>query len=284
MTILAASGRGPPHHIPTEPRMSETTTEPTTDIALDPFGILMTLVIALLTPMFFSVSGGNIRFARLAAVETVDAYRARSHADLIAVAQTVAFGLAALGSLSLSMADDISVSMALRLRGNANACNRSAQQNRQALAKTRPHAQQSQPMAAAEVPSGPAEETMHPEPDVFLNPAAAQVLAEESRTRLGTTNSLPVPPPAQPQSPTRKRHQRMWAIAMAKQAGEITANLRNLPPAERKGATMRAAALGSTAHNLMYGGPAQPLQPGALDHITRSGAGAKQKLSPAPPA
>jgi hypothetical protein len=47
----------------------------------------------------------------MAAIGTVNAYRARNHADLIAIAQIIAFGPAALGSLSLSMADDISLSM-----------------------------------------------------------------------------------------------------------------------------------------------------------------------------
>ena len=59
--------------------------------------------------MFLGISGGDVRLARIAAIQTVTAYRAANDADLIAVAQIIAFGLAALGSLSLSMADDISL-------------------------------------------------------------------------------------------------------------------------------------------------------------------------------
>jgi hypothetical protein len=83
--------------------------------------------------MFLDVSGGDIGFARAAALETVNAYRTRNAADLVSIAQIVAFDLAALGSLSLSMADNLSLSVTLRLRGNANALNRSAEHNRRAL-------------------------------------------------------------------------------------------------------------------------------------------------------
>jgi hypothetical protein len=261
--------------------MTETTTQPTTETPFDPFGILTALITVLLAPMFLGVCCGDIGLARRAAVETVNAYRARNHADLIAVAQIIGFGLAALGSLSLSMADDVSVSMPLRLRGNANACNRAAEQNRRALAKSQasaPLPAQHQPADQSEIPS---EDTPSPRPDVFLPAAAEHLLAAESRARLEQT--LPVPPPAQPttRTPTEKRHQQMWAIAMAKEASEITANLPNLPPAERQEAAIRAGLLSSTAHDLVYGTPVPRRDSGALDHIN---AGAKQPPLSATPA
>jgi hypothetical protein len=45
----------------------------------------------------------------------------------------------------------------------------------------------------------------------------------------------------------------MWAIAMVKEASEITAGILNLPPAERSAAAIRAAALGSAANQLLTG-------------------------------
>jgi hypothetical protein len=119
-------------------------TEPTPDhpteaSTIHPSDGLMALIIALLAPMFLGVTAGDPNLARLAALETVTAYQARNHADLLAIAQIIAYGLAALGSLSLSMDDNISVSMALRLRGNANALNRSAEQNRRTLTNTAPN-------------------------------------------------------------------------------------------------------------------------------------------------
>jgi hypothetical protein len=99
-----------------------------------PSDILLTLIGILLAPVFLAVTNGDLTLARLAALHSINDYRARNQADLIAVAQIVGFGLAALGSLSLSLADDISLSMTLRLRGNAVACNRAAEQNRKARA------------------------------------------------------------------------------------------------------------------------------------------------------
>jgi type IV secretory pathway VirB2 component (pilin) len=118
--------------------MTQTTTQPPPAAATNPGDLLLCLIVTCLAPMFLSVAGGNLDLARLAALETINSYRTRNHADLIAVAQIVAFGLAALFSLSRSMDDGISDNLALRLRGNANALNRSAEQTRRALAETAP--------------------------------------------------------------------------------------------------------------------------------------------------
>jgi hypothetical protein len=111
----------------------------------------MAVIAAFLAPMFLGITSGDVALARLAAVEAVNAYRARDHADLIAIAQIIAYGLAALGSLSLSMEADRSVSMTLRLRGNANALNRSAEQNRRVTRDRRPASHAFATMDAAEV-------------------------------------------------------------------------------------------------------------------------------------
>jgi hypothetical protein len=226
--------------------MTETTT------TQRPFDILLNLIVILLAPMFLGVTAGDVGLARLAALQTVNDYRARNHADLIAVAQIVAFGLAAVGSLSLSLADDISVSMALRLRGNALACNRAAERNRLTLLKARANEPQ------------PAEDEPPPQPDTFLSAAAEQLLADEAQARLDQTNSaIPVPTPAATRTPAEKRHQQMWAIAIAKESSDIAASLQKLPPAERAAAESRVAFLGSTAHDLIYGAPVPLPEPGA---------------------
>jgi hypothetical protein len=126
--------------------MSETitdTTEPPGNAAsgppagFHPVDVLLHVIATFLAPMFLTASGGDIGFARMAAMETVNAYCVRSPADLIPIAQIIAFGLAALGSLSLSMADELSLAMTLRLRGNAIACDRSAERNRRALRESK---------------------------------------------------------------------------------------------------------------------------------------------------
>ena len=217
--------------------------QPGPDVPLNPSDVLMNLIVAFLAPMFLGAAGGDIGFARTAATQTVNAYRTRSHADLVAIAQVIAFGLAALGSLSLSMADDLSLSMILRLRGNANALDRSAERSRRALRESRP----------ANAPPDTAEPDPHPELDapneaaLTAAVAAARQAAADVRTRI-RTQAAPAPatkPAAKP------NHQTTWAIAMADAAEKLTAGIDALPPAERRAASLRAATLASTASTLL---------------------------------
>jgi hypothetical protein len=245
--------------------MTDTTTFPQAEaatgpaFALHPTDVLTTLIVALLAPMFLGVSAGNIDYARMAAFETVNAYRARNHADLLAIAQIVAYGLAALGSLSLSMAGDISLSMTLRLRGNANALGRSAEQNRRAIRESRfdqpaPH-QEDSPDAADTAPD-PVQHQY--EADVAASLAATRKLVTESRSRSQDAELVSTPVPTIQASatlpqPTEQQLQTLWAEAMIDVAGEFSASLLHLPAAERKTAWMRAAALSSCATQLLSG-------------------------------
>jgi hypothetical protein len=268
---------------------------------------LLNLIVAFLAPLFLSASGGDIYFARMAALETVVAYRARNHADLMAIAQVIACGLSALGSLSLAMEDKLSLSMTLRLRGNAVALNRAAEQNRRALRQTCPNINREE---AARVerpfPSEPAEARY--EAEIVANVAAAQKMTAEALARLQTVEpaagqahvaaSSPVaPPPATTPAPTTapaspaivaptapastgaaittpvmtdQHWQAMWASAMTDVAGEFTADLQNLPPAERRIASRRAAALSNCANELIAGDVPPPPRPGDLAAIMRS--------------
>ncbi|MEA2745610.1 MAG: hypothetical protein QOG25_3981 [Acetobacteraceae bacterium] len=242
--------------------MTEIATEVEAEIPLHPSDILMSLIVALLAPMFLCVSAGDIGMARMAAIETVNAYRARNYADLVAVAQIIAFGLAALGSLSLSMDDDISLSMTLRLRGNANALNRSAEQNRRALRESRHDGAATTQTPAMPTPSMPSimDEDRN-EFESFLTPEAEQQLASEAQARLQDPRdtvhqaSIPLLRPNAAPTDAEKRNQAMWAIAMVKESGEIAASIPNLPPSERRAATIRAAALSGCANELLYGPP-----------------------------
>jgi hypothetical protein len=168
----------------------------------DPAGILMRFIIACLTPMFLGVSGGDVAMARMAAEGTVAAYAARNQADLIVIAQIIAFGLAAIGSLSLSMADDLSIAMALRLRGNAIGLNRAAEQNRRALRESQSVAQ-----AQASAPAIPAPPAAAPGDAAQSSAAApgdaahyeAMVRADVAAARKATAEAyqrLQIPRPA----------------------------------------------------------------------------------------
>jgi hypothetical protein len=225
--------------------------------------ILTNLIVAFLAPMFLGASGGDIGFARAAAIETVNAYRTRNHADLVSIAQIIAFGLAALGSLSLSMADDLSLPMILRLRGNANALDRSAERSRRALRESRGdtgsadsgNKRPDQP--EAEIPPG-----ADAPDEAALTAAVAAARQAAANVRARAAAAAPAIPATTRPTATQQHHQTTWAIAMADAAEKLTASIDALPPAERRAASLRAATLASTATSLLSRPPgAQPLDP-----------------------
>ena len=226
-----------------------TTPNPTTGPATTLADIILNLIVTLLAPMFLTAANGDLDFARRAALETINTYRARNHADLIAVAQIIACGLAALGSLSLSMADDIPLSMTLRLRSNANALIRAAQLPRRIL---------------SEDPASQPDQDQDPQFDEATVIAAVQATQQRVAAiqqpnpqqqneppPLAPPQPAPQPTPAQPL--TEQQCHAIWAASMAEVAAEYTASLASLPPRERKHASMRAAALSSTANALLSG-------------------------------
>jgi hypothetical protein len=240
--------------------MTETTTSdpqskpgPDTGTPFHPADILLNLIVTLLAPMFLCASEGDIRFARMAAMETVNGYRAQNHAGLIAVAQIVAFGLAALGSLSLSMADDLSVSMTLRLRGNANALNRSAEQNRRAL--TRPHADDAMPRPN---PAASIDQEDHPQKTEAQKATPAPISNDKA------------PIAAKLLTPQQQQQNRSaWATAITGVAKEFTDSLPFLPPTERKLTESKIAAMGSSVAALLSGKPLPNFRAGPLAGITQ---------------
>jgi hypothetical protein len=148
-----------------------------------------------------------VNMARRAALETVNAYRIRDQADLLTVAQIVAFGLAALGSLSLSMLDDLTLSMTLRLRGNANACSRSAELNRRARSPSPAGpARQAAPAIAAKPASPLAQAVRQPVDEAALVAEVAavrrQVAAVQARMLEQRNATVEAAAPASPLTPS----------------------------------------------------------------------------------
>ena len=166
---------------------------PASNLDLHPRDILLHLIVTLLAPMFLGVCCGSPNFARMAALETVNAYRARSHVDLIAVAQIVAHGLASVSSACLSMRDDISLAMTLKLRANANACDRSAERNRRALEKTRTDSTPD-PVSGPAQPPDP--EADRKDAEVIARVAAVTQRAEAMQAQMAAERSAAPAPPA----------------------------------------------------------------------------------------
>jgi hypothetical protein len=154
---------------------------------LNPANALLHIIGSLLAPIFLDASGGDIALARLAAMATVTAYPATTPADQLAAGQVIAFGLAALGALSRSLADDDPPAMKLRLRGNANALNRSAEQNRRLLGEpdhpVTPAARMKRP-ALSEQPKTPRQAA---DPEVW----AAAMVREAAKLNAGLANLSP---------------------------------------------------------------------------------------------
>ncbi len=98
-------------------------------------------ILALLAPLFLSVVGGDVDAARAAARDLLASYGPRTNRDLRLAALTIAFSFGALDALSRSADAELTLNQVLRLRGNANALNRAAEQNETRLEKhSRQHA------------------------------------------------------------------------------------------------------------------------------------------------
>jgi hypothetical protein len=85
---------------------------------------LTQVILSFLTPLMQAAGVTDTGLARLAAQEAIEAC---PPGPLITVAQTVAFAMAALDNLRLAAPPDVALTTKLRLRGNANALNRSCQ-------------------------------------------------------------------------------------------------------------------------------------------------------------
>ena len=284
----------------------------TTPSDADPYpaDVLINLIVTLLAPVFIAAAGSDIGRARDAALQTLASYQARSHASLIKVANIIAFGLATLGSLSLSMGDDLPVPLVLKLRGNAVALDRSTDRNQRALkalqaeaatgshgpgfdeaevhasvaeARQRAAACQAEapaaapcdepapmlPAARAPAPQAePAPVPRDPRPSAGQEHSCESQRARSQRARSQRQSAAgPNPSGPDPSGPSQRADpsaaqsqwvQSQWAAAMAQVAAEEMQAAANLPPAQRKAHTARAAILSSTANTLLCGGPGSP--------------------------
>ena len=244
----------------------------------EPADRLMPFLLAVLIP--FLTAGGipDPDLARLAATETIAAYQAAGSSQLVTVAQIVAFALASLENLRLSAPQDLSLSMKLKLRGNATALNRVSQQATAAL-----DAQRRDPPAAAPDPT-----------EILASLAAAKAVVRQARLRLppetakqvdlpteaATQRDLPgetsaqadlpaeaaKPEAAKPElapasKPTANVTQAdlAWAAAMTDVATRYSTELPNLPPAQQQPHLARIRALTNIAA-MLGKGEAPPLK------------------------
>jgi hypothetical protein len=93
-------------------------------------------ILAFLAALFLPSTAGNLEAARDAAGALLASYEVRTDRQLRLAALAIAFSFGALDSLSRAAEPDLPVNQVLRLRGNANALNRAAQQNEAKLDKS----------------------------------------------------------------------------------------------------------------------------------------------------
>ncbi|MFL5254237.1 MAG: hypothetical protein ACJ8AI_15325 [Rhodopila sp.] len=261
-----------------------------------PTEILFSILVTFLTPLFLGGATGNydVPTARAAAIEMLGSFRIRNAWDLFTAVQIVGFGIAALGSHGLSMADDLSAATVLRSRYNANALQRSSER-----AQVRLDEKQAQEPFAADV--DPADEAAVLE--AFRQAAEAQEMVSAARARVSGAQPAPrgidtlheapgqdgehpalAPQPAplaavptskaaaQSGSPgamplaamsqdersrIERENQMIWATGMATVATEFAQEMATLPPSERRKHQIRIAALNGAVQQLSNGAAPQ---------------------------
>ncbi|MFO1025900.1 MAG: hypothetical protein U1E70_11980 [Acetobacteraceae bacterium] len=102
--------------------------------------LLVSTLLSYLSPLFLGGAAGNddAAAARTMAADALKIFHIGDVWELLLSAQTVAFGMAALGSINLSMRPDLTPALALRARGNAGTLHRAAMQCRGLLEQHRP--------------------------------------------------------------------------------------------------------------------------------------------------
>ena len=209
--------------------------------ATPPPNHLMEFILGLLAPLLMGASITDIRLARIAATQAVAAYRAGGPGELVTIGQILAFALTALDNLRLSMAPDLSLSMKLKLRGNANALNRCARDNSKLLEKARRDSTPIEP-GIAEQAATPGWDDPGTNHEIAPPQAAVQPTPQETEA-----------PPIQPATAAEHQNRLHWASAMKREAARLQANAGNVPAAEQKTNTLWIDVLTSVASDLTQG-------------------------------
>jgi hypothetical protein len=226
---------------------------------------LMEFILTLLTP--FLMTGGitDIHLARLAANEAIAAYTGETPTQLITIGQILAFALTALDNLRLSLPPDLSLSMKLKLRGNANALNRSARDQTQRLDRAKiaaapPHPSIAEQAAMAawddietgietEAEIGPQPSTNPPEPAPNAHPPENHP-PENHQPAAATSAPAPTTP-----ATAKQQNSLHWANAMRTAATRLRAKTPHVPPAQQKTNMLWVDVLTGVASDLTRGQP-----------------------------
>ena len=225
---------------------------------------LVNLILALLTPMFLWSTAGDIRLAHVAAAQTLNEYRVANRLSLFTVAKIIAFDIATLSSLSLSMYEDVSMLLALRLRGNATSLDRSGERNRRLLeleSRTAGETEVSVEAAIAEAQRmvneakariQAAAQAPETQPEADPAPAAEPAaLATRAPSPVSASAAAPAARTPAEQPPTE------WPDAVTEVAEAFAAGLEDVPP-EKQWQEMRRM-MAMTAADIASGAALPPV-------------------------
>jgi hypothetical protein len=143
-------------------------------------------ILAFLAPLFLGAGTSDIATAREAASAILASYGARTDRELRFAALSIAFGFGALESLSRASDPALALNQVLRLRGNANALNRAAQQNETRLENLRKQPPEIEDAAAAAA-------TPNPPTDALPASSATADLLAFARSKLKSMMSVTAP-------------------------------------------------------------------------------------------
>ena len=262
--------------------------------------VFMQLIATALIPIFRTATDGDPVRAQAAAIETINAYVPSYPSDFLPIAQIIAFGLAALSSISLSMAENIPIPLILRLRGNAASLTRGSEQCRRALAE--PPLPDVDPYPPAELAEADRwiDEAVHAEIARARQPAAGgheaeNIPPEDPPTMAAALDALAagIPPThrgsrGRPRSPKPTARQDRPLARPTKPAARTLPGqtpwpnrpgIAGLPPTERRHPRRRPGQCRQPPHDrhphpvaddLQNAGPVRPVTP-ALDRETASG-------------
>jgi hypothetical protein len=181
---------------------------------------LMEILPGLLAPLLMNGTVTDPARAHRAAEQAIAQYQPGTQGELVTISQIVAFALSAIDNLRLSMPDEVSLTMKLRLRGNANALNRASLQAVQALDKARA--------------------------------GADPIWAEPCETA-----PIEPPEPVAATPPSEQQNSHHWANAMTTVAAELQARAAQVPPAQRKSDELWVEVLASVAGELRQPTPSK---------------------------
>jgi len=222
-------------------------TDPATDT---PPSLLMEYILAVLAPLLIAGNISDLSVARLSAMEAIAAYKARGEEELMTIAQIAGFAIAALDNLRLSAAPELSVSLKLKLRGNAAALNRAGRGNTADLRMLR---------REESVPEPEDDERAREEALETLEAARASVRQAEATLPQAALPGAALPGAALPADPppaetADRRRAVAWAGAMTDVAAEFSRELAGLSPVQRRAEIVRIGLLSQTARQISQNG------------------------------